>query len=551
MDRRLFLERGAAAATLFYTGNFPFGVETAIILRGGHVIDGSGKPGRDVDVAITGDRITAIGRNLRITGAEVIDVRGLVVAPGFIDIHSHTDTSLFSDPHAQSKIRQGVTTEVPGQDGSSVGPWSPEAARAFAQRIQERTGKTLDVHDLATFFAALERFGTSVNVASMVGAGTIRDFVIGEKDRPATPAEILQMQSLVRDALNAGACGLSSGLEYVPGAFANLDELVALASVLQGSGLPYASHMRNEDDRLLAAVEEAIAVGRFAKVPVHISHLKSQGQRNWFKTSAVIEMIEAARRDGTDVTFDRYPYIAYSTGLSNLFPVWSRDGGTNEFLARLADPALQPRIRAAVEDKITQLGSWDAVQIASTGSDELAWARGKHLGALAKERNREPYDLLLEIITADRERTGMIGFGMDEPNTERYLAHPLCMICSDAGAYAIDAPGSPHPRAFGSFPRVLGHYVRERRIMSLETAIAKMTSMPARRLKLADRGELRVGAFADVVAFNPDTVADRATFEQPKAYPVGIEHVWVNGVQVIKGEEHTGATPGRIARPGV
>jgi N-acyl-D-amino-acid deacylase len=558
MKRRAFLQRVAGGATLLLTKSWnaqgagaPTGSET-VILRGGHVFDGTGTPGRDVDVAISGDRIVGIARNLRMAAAQVYDLRGLAIAPGFIDIHSHTDLGLFVDADAQSKIRQGVTTEVPGQDGSSIGPWTRERSQAVTLRYRDRYGVALQVHDLASFFAALERHGTSVNVASMVGAGTIRDYVIGEKDRAATPEELERMKALVREALAAGACGLSSGLEYVPGAFANRAELIALARVLKGSGLPYATHMRNEDDELLAAVEEAIAIGRFAGVPVQISHLKAQGKRNWFKAGAVVDVIDAARRDGIDVMFDRYPYIAYSTGLSNLFPVWARDGGTVELLRRLQDASQQERIRSYVEDKIAQLGSWDAVQISGTGSDALAWARGKRLGALAAERSKQPYDLLVEITIADQERSGMIGFGMDEPNTERFLAHPLCMICSDGGALSTEGPlseGNPHPRSFGTFPRVLGHYVRERKIMPLQTAVAKMTGMTAKRLQLRDRGQIRVGAFADVVAFDPDKVADRATFEAPHAYPVGIEHVWVNGVQVIRNSQHTGARPGRVVKP--
>ncbi len=562
MKRRTFLGRAAGSAALLLSESWDALAQVnhdtvrapagTLILRGGELYDGTGAASRAADIAMSGDRIVAIERNLRIAGAQVLDVRGLAIAPGFIDIHSHTDLALFVDGLAQSKVRQGVTTEVPGQDGDSAGPWTQEQARAAAERFRERYGVALQVSDLASFFSALERASASVNVASMVGAGTVRDYVIGENDRPATAEELARMQALVRAALAAGACGFSSGLEYVPGAFADRAELVALASVLKGSGLPYATHMRNEDDELLAAVEEALAIGRFAGVPVQISHLKAQGARNWFKTDAVIDMIEGARRDGIDVMFDRYPYIAYSTGLSNLFPVWARDGGSTELIKRLQDPAQQPRIRSYVADKIAQLGSWDAVQISGTGSAALSWARGKRLGALAAERNQAPYDLLIEITLADQDRTGMIGFGMDEATTERFLAHPLCMICSDGSALATAGPlseGSPHPRSFGTFPRVLGHYVRARKIMPLETAIAKMTGMSARRLQLRDRGEIKVGAFADVVAFDPDTVADRATFEEPHAYPAGIAHVWVNGVQVIRDHEHTGARPGRVLKP--
>lgn len=523
------------------------------ILRGAVVYDGTGAPPIEADVALAGDRIAAVGPRLPSTGAEVIDLRGLALAPGFIDIHSHSDLVLLVNPRAESKIRQGVTTEVVGQDGGSIGPWSDAAFERVRASYRERHGIEIDFRDLAGFFARLEREPAAVNLASMIGAGSVRSYVVGEDDRPATPEELERMVALVEAALAAGACGLSSGLEYTPGAFADLDELVALARPLRGRGLPYASHMRNEDDRLFAAVEEAIAVGRHAGVPVQVSHLKAQGERNWWKAGPVLGMIESARAAGVDVMFDRYPYIAYSTGLSNLFPVWSRDGGTRAFLARLSDPAVEPRIRRAVLAKIEQLGSWDAVQVTGTGSDAFAWARGRRLGQLAAERGREPYDLLLEIIIGDENRTGMVGFGMAEENTERILSHPLAMVCSDGSALAPYGPlseGTPHPRSYGTFPRVLGHYVRERRAMPLETAIHKMTGMPAKRLRLAGRGVIAPGSFADLVAFDPDTVADRATFEAPHQYPAGIPHVWVNGVQVLRDGEHTGARPGRVVRPG-
>jgi N-acyl-D-amino-acid deacylase len=356
----------------------------------------------------------------------------------------------------------------------------------------------------------------------------------------------------VRRAIADGACGLSSGLEYVPGGFASPQELIALAGPLRGTGLPYASHMRNEDDRLLAAIEETLFVGQSAGVPVQISHLKIQGERNWWKAGTVFETIEAARAAGTDVHFDRYPYVAYSTGLSNLFPLWARAGGNDAFLTRLRDAAMLPRIETAVRDKIAQLGSWDAVQITSTANDALAYARGQRLGRLAEQRGREPWALLLEIMFADEARSGMVGFGMSEENTERVLAHPLAMICSDGSALAAEGPlasGSPHPRSFGTFPRVLGHYCRDRRVMQLETAIHKMTGMPAARLRLTGRGAVREGAFADLVAFDPATVADLATFERPHQYPAGIPWVIVNGEVVLRAGERTPARPGRVLRP--
>jgi N-acyl-D-amino-acid deacylase len=386
----------------------------------------------------------------------------------------------------------------------------------------------------------------------MVGTGTLRGLVVGNDDRPATAAEIRRMAEMVAQAVADGACGLSSGLEYTPGGFASRDELAALAMPLRGTGLPYASHMRNEDDSLFAAVEEALYVGRVAGVPVEISHLKAQGERNWWKAGPILQTIEAARAAGVDVHFDRYPYVAYSTGLSNLFPISARDGGTQAFLARLRDAAQRPALEAAVRDKIAQLGSWDAVQITSTGSDTLAWARGKRLGALATTRKADPYEQLVSLMLDDQGRPGMVGFGMSEPNTEKILAHPLGMICSDGSAMETTGPlarGTPHPRSFGTFPRVLGHYVRERRIMPLQTAFRKMTSMPAGKLRLDGRGRLARGAFADIVVFNPATVADRATFEKPHQYPVGIPHVIVNGEAVIRDGEHTGAHPGRVVRP--
>lgn len=553
MNRRRFIE---SAVTIAAFAHVPVWVRSPhqadLVLRGALVFDGTGAPAREVDVAIEGQRISGIGPNLQARSAQIIDLHGLALAPGFVDIHGHSDQALLIHPQAESKVRQGVTTEVVGQDGSSVGPWTDERYEQIREIIRARFDVDVPFRDLEGFFAWLDERGAALNIASMVGQGTIRESVVGNDDRPATPQEIRRMAAAVKRALNAGACGLSSGLEYTPGAFADTDELIALTSALEGTDLPYASHMRNEDDDVLAALEEAIHIGRMAGVPVEISHLKAQGGRNWWKAPALLETIEAANTDDRWVGFDVYPYVAYSTSLSGLFPVRARDGGTEAFVERLDDEATASDLKAAVLDKIDQLGGWNQVQISKTENDDLAWAKGRRLGDLADERGRDPYALLLKLIKEDKGRTDMVGFGMSEENVAMQLAHPLAAVCSDGGARATYGPLSqdvPHPRTFGAFPRVLGHYVREKSIMPLEEAIHKMTEVPARRVGLVGRGVIRPGAFADLVAFDPDTVADQATFEDPHQYPVGIPHLWVNGQQVLRDQEQTGALPGRSARP--
>jgi N-acyl-D-amino-acid deacylase len=516
-----------------------------LVLRGGTVFDGTGSAGRELDVAITGDRVSAVGRNLP-AGTTELDVRGLAVAPGFIDIHSHADMNLLVNNRAESRIRQGVTLEVVGQDGGSIGPWSDDEFESARDRYRER-GIEIDFRDPAGFVERISRERPAVGVATMVGNGALRGLVVGYDDRPATEDEIVRMKALLSEQLRRGCVGLSSGLEYTPSGFADAAELVELASVLRGTGYPYASHMRNEDDRLLGAVEEALHVGRVAGVPVQISHLKAQGQRNYWKAGAALDLIERARADGVDVHFDRYPYTAYATGLSNLFPSDYRSGGNRAFLARLRAPDTAGRLEKACRDKVALLGDWNSVQISST-NEQTAWARGRRMGDLARERSVEPYALTLELLEANGGSVGMIGHGMGEENTAMILAHPLGMLCSDGGAYAPYGPlstGSPHPRGYGSFPRLLGHYVRDTGALTLESAIHKVTQMPAEKLRIADRGVLREGACADVVVFDPTTVADRATFDDPHQYPEGIEHVVVNGVLTLRDAEHTGDLGGR------
>lgn len=550
----LVLPRAAGALSdagglLSDVGGAPASTHRAdLVFRGATVFDGTGSPGVVLDVGVTGDRISDLGRNLPEAAREV-DVRGLALAPGFIDVHSHADLSLLVNNNAESRIRQGVTLEVVGQDGGSVGPWSDAQFESTRDNYRGRD-VVIDFRDPAGFLERIDRERPAVNVASMVGNGALRGLVVGNQNRPATDRELARMKELLEDQIRRGCVGLSSGLEYTPSGFADAAELVELAAVMRGSGLPYASHMRNEDDRLLGAVEEALHVGRVAGVPVQISHLKAQGQRNYWKAEAALSLIERARGEGLDVHFDRYPYTAYATGLSNLFPSELRAGGNAAFLARLRNPDTAPRLERACRDKVALLGDWNSVQISST-NDETSWARGRRLGDLARARDVEPYALTLELLEANGGSVGMIGHGMGEENTARILSHPLGMLCSDGGAYAPYgslSTGSPHPRGYGSFPRLLGHYVRDTGALTLASAIHKITQMPARKLRLEGRGRISVGAFADLVAFDPGTVADRATFDDPHQYPSGITHVVVNGVHTIRDGEQTGDLGGRAVR---
>ncbi len=540
-SRRAFLAASAAAASLAAVSRGALAAPAIrrfpahdLVIRGGLVLDGRGGPGRVADVALSAGRVAEIAPRVVGQGEQEVDARGQVVAPGFVDIHSHADGSLAADPRMESVVRQGITTVVVGADGSSAFTGAPD--RGFA-----------------AWAAQVEGYRPAVNVAAMVGLGSVRGAVVGAANRPATPSELSRMTAMVEQALAEGACGASTGLEYAPGAFASQEELIALALPLAARRLPYASHLRNEDDRLLESIDEALAVGRGARCAVQVSHLKQQGRRNWDKLEASIARLAAAREAGVEAWFDVYPYEAYSTGLSNLFPIAALDGGTEAFLARLADPAHFPALRRQVLAKVELLGGWDQVQVSSVRAAEDRDAEGKRLGAHAAALGRDPFEVTVGLLQRSGGSVGMLGFGMSEANIDRLLAHPWGMVCSDGGAFAVEGPtrrGSPHPRGAGTFPRVLGRFVRERKALTLEEAIPRMTSVPAARVGLADRGVLAPGMAGDAVVFDAAAVADAATFANPFQYPVGIAAVVVNGAIALQGAQRSSAGTGRVLRPG-
>ncbi len=558
ITRRRFLGESSALFALATVGrapaiHLPGRKSYDIIIRNGTLFDGTLGDPMEADLAISGGRIAAIGRGLGSDARVVIDARGLAVAPGFIDIHSHADGSMFDDPNVESVVREGITTVIVGQDGSSRAPRRAESSNADSSG-DDSDGRP-SYRTVGDVLSAIEQLPCAVNVASMVGLGTVRHVVVGDDDRPAAPDELARMTALVEASLASGACGASSGLEYTPGMFAPLEELIALCKPLAKRGLPYATHMRNEDDRVLQSIDESIAVARGAGCPLEISHLKTQGKRNWGKIDDAFRKIADARKAGLDVTFDRYPYIAYQTGLSNLFPKWSKDGGSDAFVARLSQADLRPRLRKEVLAKVDLIGGWDNVMISGVSNEDDESAEGQRLGSYAKSLGRDPYDVAEGLLTRSRGGVGMVGFAMSEKNVARFLSHPLCMVCSDGGAYATDGPardGHPHPRALGTFPRVLGKYVREDKVLTLQQAIHKMTGAPAARLKLTDRGRLERDNAADVVVFDPDTVIDRATFAQPFQYPDGISVVIVNGQIALRHGERTDTDRrnGKAVRPG-
>jgi N-acyl-D-amino-acid deacylase len=523
-------------------------------IEGALVLDGTGSAAARADVGIRDDTIVAVGDLSRERAGQTLLAPGRVVAPGFIDIHSHSDWRLWANRRAESKVRQGVTTEVLGNCGFSPAPVSDahlEDLRGFALALP--SGLDFRWRSVGEYLQALEGEGLAVNVIQLVGHGALRVAAMGFARRSPSAGELLAMQRGLAEGLEAGAWGMSTGLIYAPGSYASTEELVAVARAVRGRGL-YASHIRGEGATLLEALREAIRVGTEADLPVQVSHLKAAGRAQWGRMGEALALLDQAVTTGVDVSADVYPYTASSTTLRALLPDWALEGGRQALLERLRDPGARERLRRALEEPETgqPLGdrlAWSDIVIATC--PRCPDTEGRRLDDLAAARGEPPARTLLELLLAAEGDVSVVLFQLHEDDLRRALTHPRVMIGSDGSALAPTGElgrGKPHPRSYGTFPRVLARYVREERVLSLAAAVHKMTGLPARRLGLRDRGVIRPGARADLVVFDPRRVADEATYDDPHRYPSGIEHVLVNGRFVIRDGEHTGHLPGRVLR---
>jgi len=524
-----------------------------VIIRGGTVYDGTGAEPKHGDVAIRGDRIAEIGDFKTAKAKTVIDAMGLAVAPGFINMLSWSNESLIQDGRSQSEIRQGVTTEIMGE-GESMGPVN-DRVREHMLRGQGDIKYEIKWNTLAEYLRYLETRGVSCNVASFIGATTIRENVIGFEDKPPTPEQLEQMRQLVRKEMEAGALGIGTSLIYPPAFYAKTDELIELCKVAAKYQGKYISHMRSEGNRLLEGLDELIRISREAGIPAEVYHIKAAGQQNWPKIDDLLSRIEAAQKEGMKITADMYTYTAGGTGLDASLPPWTEDGGYPALFKRLRDPATRGKIKAQVQ---TPSDEWENMYLAAGGpehillvgfkSDKLKPLTGKTLAEAAKMRGKDPIDTAMDLIAEDESRIGTIYFMISEENIRKELSKPWISFGSDEASQAPEGvflKSNPHPRAYGNFARVLGKYVRDEKVIPLTEAVRRLSALPATNLGLDHRGFIEKGMFADVVVFDPATISDRATFEKPHQYAIGVKHVFVNGAQVIKDGEHTGAKPGR------
>ena len=524
-----------------------------VLIRNGTVYDGSGGEGRKADVALRGDRIAGVGDFKNAKAGLTIDASGLAVAPGFINMLSWSTDSLIADGRSQSEIRKGVTTEIMGE-GESMGPVN-ERVREKMLRDQKDIHYPISWTTLAEYLQFLEKRGVSCNVASFIGATTIRENVVGFEDKAPTPQQLDEMRALVRQEMEAGALGIGTSLIYPPAFYAKTPELIELCKVAAKYQGKYISHMRSEGNQLLEALDELIRISREAKIPAEIYHIKAAGKSNWAKLDPLLARIEAAQKDGLKITADMYTYTAAGTGLDACLPPWTEDGGYPALFKRLRDPALRAKIAQEVktpsdawENLYLAAGSPEKILLVGFKSAKLKPLTGKSLAEVAKMRGKDPVETIMDLIAEDESRIESIYFLMSEENVRKEMAKPWISFGSDEASQAPEGAflkSNPHPRAYGNFARVLGKYVREEKVISLGEAVRRLSALPATNLGLDHRGFLKEGMFADLVVFDPATIADRATFAEPHQYAVGVKQVFVNGQQVIKDGKHTGATPGR------
>jgi len=526
-----------------------------LVITNGHIIDGTGSPWYSADLGIRDGKVAAIGNLGAHPRQRTIDAAGKVVAPGFIDMLGQSEITILVDPRLPSKIFQGITSEITGE-GSSIAPLNDAIIQADRSGY-EHFKISPDWRTFRQYFARLKKQGMGINLASYVGATQVRRMVLGDDDKQPTPVQLDQMKALVREAMKDGAVGVSTSLQYAPAPYAKTEELIALASEAGEFGGIYATHMRNEGDTVLEALDEALRIGREAQVPVEIWHIKVAGKDNWGRMPEVVAKINAARAAGADVTADTYAYTAWYNDFSAFIPPWAHDGGTTKFVERLKDPATRDRIR---KDMLSPSKGWqnewqeipgpDAIMIGAVQNPKLLPLEGKRLSEIAKLWNKDPIDALFDLLIEDPS-TGVAVFGMSQPDVTLALQQPWVSIDNDSEGTSPDGilgQAHPHPRAYGTFPRILSKYVREEKVLTLEDAIRKFSALPAQRLRLADRGVLKAGMWADVVIFDPATVRDRATFDNPNQLSEGMEYVLVNGVPVIDQGKMTGALPGKVLR---
>jgi len=528
-----------------------------LVIRNGRIVDGTGSPWYSADVAIRDGHIAAIGRlDPSAIATHTIDAAGMVVAPGFIDMLGQSEGTILVNPHLPSKIYQGITTEITGEGGSAA-PLT-DAIRAADRASNEHYKIDPSWNTFREFFARLEKKGMGINLASYVGATQVRRAVIGDGDRAPTPAELDRMKALVREAMRDGAVGVSTSLQYAPAPYATTEELIALASEGAKLGGIYATHMRSEGDAIIPAIDEAIRIGREAHVPVEIWHLKAAGRQNWGRMPEIVAHIDQARRSGVEIGADTYAYAAWFNSFSAFIPPWAHDGGDAKLIARLKDPATRARVR---KDMQTPSTTWDnewneiagpeAILLCVVQNPKLLPLQGKTIAEIAKLWKKDPFDTIFDILIEDNATTEVAVFGMSEPDVRLALQQPWVSICNDSAGTATDGllgQEHPHPRAYGTFPRILRKYVREDGTLKLPDAIRKFSSLPASRLRLADRGVIKTGMWADVVIFDPDTITDLATFEKPNQLSQGMQYVLVNGVPVIDHGAMTNALPGKVVR---